>query len=78
MAAKLARQFKERGRPPLLIAADVYRPAAVAQLQSLGAAIDVPVFSQPEGVNPVAICRRGIDQARQTHRSVALIDTRAA
>ena len=75
MAAKLARQFKERGRPPLLIAADVYRPAAVAQLQSLGASIDVPVFSQPEGVDPVAICRRGIDQARQTHRSIALIDT---
>ncbi len=75
MAAKLARQFKERGRPPLLIAADVYRPAAIAQLQSLGASIDVPVFSQPAGVDPVAICRRGIDQARQTHRSVALIDT---
>ena len=75
MAAKLARQFKERGRPPLLIAADVYRPAAVDQLQSLGASIDVPVFSQPAGVDPVAICRRGIDQARQTHRSIALIDT---
>ena len=75
MAAKLARQFKERGRPPLLIAVDVYRPAAIAQLQSLGTAIDVPVFSQPTGTDPVAICRRGIDQARQTHRSIALIDT---
>ena len=75
MAAKLARQFKDKGRPPLLIAADVYRPAAVDQLQSLGASIDVPVFSQPTGVDPVAICRRGIDQARQTHRSIALIDT---
>ena len=61
--------------PPPVVMLVVYRPAAVDQLQSLGASIDVPVFSQPAGVDPVAICRRGIGQARQTHRSIALIDT---
>ena len=75
IAAKLARQFREKGRPPLLIAADMYRPAAVDQLLTLGASIDVPVFSQPAGADPVDICRAGIDKARQTNRSVAILDT---
>ena len=75
IAAKLARQFKEKGRPPLLIAADVYRPAAVEQLHTLGASIEVPVFSQPTGSDPVEICRRGVQEARQTNRSIAILDT---
>ena len=46
-AAKLASQFKEKGRPPLLVAADMYRPAAVEQLQTLGTSIEVPVLASP-------------------------------
>jgi signal recognition particle subunit SRP54 len=75
MAAKLARQFKAQGRPAMMVAADIYRPAAIDQLQTLGASIDVPVFSAPPGTDPVAICRQGIEQARATNRSVVLFDT---
>ncbi len=75
MAAKLARQFKQQGRPPLLVAADIYRPAAIEQLQTLGASIEVPVYSAPAGTDPVDICRQGLDHARATNRSVAIFDT---
>lgn len=75
MAAKLAYHFKVQNRPPLLVAADTYRPAAVDQLQSLGDSIHIPVFSQPSGSDPVDICRSGVDEARRTNRSVAIMDT---
>ncbi len=75
VGGKLALQFKSHGRPALLVAADVYRPAAVEQLQTLGAAIQVPVFSQPPGVDPVAICSQGVDEGRRTNRSVVIMDT---
>jgi signal recognition particle subunit SRP54 len=75
VAAKLALRFKEQGRPPLLVAADVYRPAAVDQLQTLGSAIGVPVYAQAPPSDPVEICRRGIEEARRTNRSIAIADT---
>ena len=75
IAGKLARQFKNQGRPPLLIAADIYRPAAVDQLQTLGDALQVPVYSQPPGSDPVAICRQGVEEGRRTNRSVVIMDT---
>ncbi|MFA6109634.1 MAG: signal recognition particle protein [Candidatus Latescibacterota bacterium] len=75
IGGKLALQFRGHGRPALLVAADVYRPAAVEQLQTLGAAIQVPVYSQPAGSDPVAICRQGVDEGRRTNRSVVILDT---
>jgi len=75
MAAKLARQLKEQGRLALLVAADIYRPAAIDQLQTLGTQVDVPVFSSPPGTDPVDICRQGLAQGRATNRSVVIVDT---
>jgi signal recognition particle subunit SRP54 len=75
IAGKLANYFKGRGRPSLLVAADMYRPAAVDQLQALGASIEVPVYSQMPGSDPVDICRSGVEEGRKTNRSVVLLDT---
>jgi signal recognition particle subunit SRP54 len=73
--AKLARHLRERGRNPLLVAADVRRPAAVDQLKILGTQIGVPVMTAPPGGDAVAACREGLREARQTGRSPVLIDT---
>ncbi len=70
---KLARWFKAQGRNPLLVGADLQRPAAVEQLQTLAGQIDVPVFSEPG--DPVAIARKGVEQARATGRDVVICDT---
>ena len=77
VAAKLARHFKERGRLPYLVAADTYRPAAVDQLRTLGAGIEVGVFGPGEAGSddPVEICRLGVEQARRRNRSMVLLDT---
>jgi signal recognition particle subunit SRP54 len=72
-AAKLARWFKQQGRNPLLVGADLQRPAAVEQLRTLGRQIDVPVFSQPG--DPVETAGRGIDDARRLGRDVVIVDT---
>src|SRR6476660_882546 len=72
-AAKLARWFKQQGRNPLLIGADLQRPAAVDQLRTLGRQIDVPVFSEP--TDPVATARRGLEEARRLGKDVLLVDT---
>jgi signal recognition particle subunit SRP54 len=72
-AAKLARWFKQQGRNPLLIGADLQRPAAVEQLRTLGRQIDVPVFS--EQGDPVETARKGIEEARRIGRDVAIVDT---
>ena len=73
--AKLGLHLKEQGRKALLVAADTYRPAAIDQLQTLGASIEVPVFSAPPGTDPVEICRQGVAQGRSTNRSVVIVDT---
>lgn len=72
-AAKLALQFKEQGRRPLLVACDVYRPAAVKQLQVLGDQIGVPVFYEPSA--PARIASAALDEARRVGYGAVLIDT---
>lgn len=71
--AKLARWFKSQGRQPLMVGADLQRPAAVEQLRTLGKQIDVPVFSQPG--DPVDCAKRGLAEARRLGRDVLLVDT---
>ena len=72
-AAKLARWWKQQGRHPLLVGADLQRPAAVEQLRVLGRQAGVTVFSQPS--DPVAVARAGLDEARRLGRDVCIIDT---
>jgi len=72
-SAKLARWFKSQGRNPLLVGADLQRPAAVEQLRTLGRQIDVPVFSEP--TDPVEVARRSLEEARRTGRDVVIVDT---
>jgi signal recognition particle subunit SRP54 len=73
-AAKLAAYLKRRGRAPLLVAADVYRPAAAEQLTRLGGQIGVPVFRIPEP-EAVRAAQEGVREARRTARDVVIIDT---
>src|SRR3954469_17938980 len=72
-SAKLARWFKQQGRNPLRVGADLQRPAAVEQLRTLGRQIDVPVFSEPG--DPVMTSRRGLEEARRLGRDVLIVDT---
>lgn len=72
-SAKLARWFKSQGRNPLLVGADLQRPAAVEQLRTLGNQIDVPVFSEPS--DPVKVAGAAIEEARSTGRDVVIVDT---
>jgi signal recognition particle subunit SRP54 len=72
-SAKLAQWWKQQGRNPILIGADLQRPAAVEQLRVLGAQAGVTVFSEP--TNPVAVARAGVEEARRLGKDVAIIDT---
>ena len=72
-AAKLAAWFKKQGRQPMLVGADLQRPAAVEQLKVLGAQIGVPVFSAPG--DPVETARLGLEEARRVGRNVLIVDT---
>lgn len=72
-SAKLAQWFKSKGRQPLLVGADLQRPAAVEQLRTLGRQIGVPVFS--EATDPVEVARAGLEEARRTGRDVVIVDT---
>jgi signal recognition particle subunit SRP54 len=72
-AAKLAVTLKSRGRKPLLAAADLQRPGAVEQLQTLGEQIGVPVYS--EKTNPVDVCRNAVAQAKRTLCDIVILDT---
>ena len=72
-SAKLARWFKSQGRHPLLVGADLQRPAAVEQLRTLGSQIDVPVFSEPG--DPVTTATRGLAEARRLGKDVLIVDT---
>ncbi|HET8913819.1 MAG TPA: signal recognition particle protein [Ktedonobacteraceae bacterium] len=74
-AAKLATYLRKQGQRPLLVAADMYRPAAVQQLQTLGKQLNIPVYSEPAGANPVEISVRSIAHAREQASSVVIIDT---
>ncbi|MFM8970605.1 MAG: signal recognition particle protein [Actinomycetota bacterium] len=72
-AAKLASWFKKQGRQPMLVGADLQRPAAVEQLRVLGSQIGVPVFSAPG--DPVETARLGLEEARRLGRNVLIVDT---
>src|SRR3954471_13822514 len=73
-AAKLARYLAKQGKRPLLVAADMQRPAAVEQLKVLGSQIDVPVFNLPDK-SPVEICAAAEGEAKRTGRDVIVYDT---
>ena len=73
--AKLAARLSKQGRHPHLVAADVYRPAAIDQLVQLGESINVPVFRAEDGADPVDIVRNGVKVARKTGDDVVIVDT---
>ncbi|MBF6597856.1 MAG: signal recognition particle protein [Fermentimonas sp.] len=75
-SGKLANMIKsKRGKNPLLVAADVYRPAAIEQLKVLGEQIGVPVYFEEDNKNPVKIAKNAIEYARQHGRDLVIIDT---
>ncbi len=75
-AAKLANLLKnKRGKKPLLVAGDVYRPAAIDQLKVLGEQIGVPVYTEPDNKKPVEIAKNGVKHAKEYGYDVVLIDT---
>ena len=75
-SGKLAKMLKEKkGKKPLLVADDIYRPAAIEQLKVLGQQINVPVYSEEENKNPVQIAQNAIKHAKQSGNDVVIIDT---
>ncbi|MDU2644214.1 MAG: signal recognition particle protein [Negativicoccus succinicivorans] len=74
-AGKLALMLKKKGRKPLLAACDVYRPAAIKQLQVLGEQIDIPVFRMDEKVDPVRIAKYALQTAKSYGQDVLILDT---
>jgi signal recognition particle subunit SRP54 len=75
-SGKLASLLKnKRGKRPLLVACDVYRPAAIEQLKVLGEQLQVPVFSDPDSKNPVAIAEAAVKYAKQHYHDVVIVDT---
>lgn len=74
-AAKLAAKFKEKGKRPLLVACDVYRPAAIEQLKTNGEKVGVPVFSMGTGHDPVDIAKAGVEHAKANHNNLVFLDT---
>ena len=75
-SGKLAKKLKSsKGKRPLLVAADVYRPAAIEQLKVLGASIDVPVYTEEDNRNPVDIAKNAIAEAKRKQYDVVIIDT---
>ncbi len=74
-AAKLAAMYKKQGKRPLLVACDIYRPAAIKQLQILGEQIGVPVFTMGTDISPVKIAEEGIKYAKDNFCDIVFIDT---
>ena len=72
--AKLAAKFKEKGKKPLLVACDIYRPAAIEQLQTNGEKVDVPVFSMGTGHNPVDIAKAAVEHAKANQYNLVFLD----
>lgn len=73
--AKLAAKLREKGKRPMLVALDVYRPAAIDQLHVLGKQLDIPVFSQGDKKSPVDIAKEALEEAYNTSRDVLILDT---
>ncbi len=74
-AGKLAGLYKKQGKKPLLVACDVYRPAAIKQLQVVGGQLDIPVFTMGDQVSPVKIAKEGVEYAKQKGYDMVFIDT---
>lgn len=74
-AGKLALQLRKEGRNPLLVAADVYRPAAINQLQALGKQVNIPVYEEGTGASPVEIASNAVKYARERGYNPIIIDT---
>jgi signal recognition particle subunit SRP54 len=74
-AAKLARRLKNEGRAVRLVAADVYRPAAIDQLETLGQQLEIPVYVERETQDVVRIARHGIEEGRRARDRVVIVDT---
>ena len=74
-SGKLAGQLRKQGRNPLLVACDVYRPAAIKQLQVVGKNYNIPVFEMGTEVSPVEISKKALEYAAEKHHDVILIDT---
>ena len=72
---KLSNVLRKQGKNPLLVACDVYRPAAIKQLQVVGTQLNIPVFSMGDKVNPVDIAKAAIEHARQKQHDLVIIDT---
>lgn len=75
MAGKLALNLRKNNKKPLLVAGDIYRPAAIKQLQVVGKSIDVPVFAMGDKISPVDIAKAGIENAKDNNCNVVIIDT---
>ena len=74
-AAKLAAMYKKQGKRPLLVACDIYRPAAIKQLQILGEQTGIPVFTMGTDVSPVKIAEEGVKYAKENFCDMVFIDT---
>lgn len=74
-SGKLAARLKGQGKQPLLVACDVYRPAAIEQLQIVGEQISVPVYTEEGNKNPVEIARNAIAYAKDNHKNIVIVDT---
>jgi len=74
-SAKLAKRMAREGRKPMLAACDMYRPAAVEQLQTLGRQIDLPVYAGAAGSDPVDVAKAALEEARRDRKTVLIVDT---
>ena len=74
-AAKIAGMYKKKNKSPLLVACDVYRPAAIDQLKIVGESVGVPVFSLGAKISPVEIARAGIEHAKKNGNDMVIVDT---
>ncbi len=74
-AGKLAGMYKKQGKRPLLVACDVYRPAAIKQLEVVGGQLEIPVFQMGDKVSPVEIAKAGIEHAKKHGHDMVFIDT---
>ena len=72
---KLASMLKKQGKRPLLVACDVYRPAAIKQLEVIGGQADVPVFSLGDKIDPIEIAKSGVAHAVKHGNDIVFIDT---
>jgi signal recognition particle subunit SRP54 len=75
MCGKLALNLRKDNKKPLLVACDIYRPAAIKQLEVVGKQIEIPVFSMGDKVNPVEIAKNGIAHAKENGNNIVIIDT---